>query len=106
MAIVFGLAAYGNAIAGLHLQTVVCDETGTAAEALREDGAIEQIDMYERKRTIRAEGNVVEGGDLSALTVGGSLTVDSVTYTIESVTLRSTAAGHRRCTVTGVAPIR
>lgn len=104
MAVVFGLAAYRNAIAGLQLQTVVCGETGTTAEAWNEDGSIAQIDIYACKRTIRAEGNVIEGSDLSALTVGAALTVDGVTYTIESVTLRSSAAGHRSCSVTGISP--
>lgn len=75
MSIVFGLASFKNAVAGLHLQTVTYGETASSAEAIDEDGNIEQIDMYGKKRTIQCEGNVVAEGDISALTVGGELTI-------------------------------
>ncbi len=103
--IVFGLATYKGAVTGLHLQSVTYTESGSTAEATGEDGNIEQIDMYAKKRTIQCEGNVTAAGDLSALTVGGTLTVDSKEYTIDSVTIKESVNGHKTCSVSGSAPI-
>ena len=105
MAIVFGLAEYKGAIAGVHLQTVNYSEQGSTAEAINEDGDVEQIDVYGAKRQIQAEGNVVENGDLSALTVGASLTVDSVEYKITDISIRTSVTGDQTISVSGVAPL-
>lgn len=105
MSIVFGLAEYKGAIAGVHLQTVNYSEQGSTAEAINEDGDVEQIDVYGAKRQIQAEGNVVEGSDLSALKVGAVLTVEGVEYKITDSTVRATGSGHKTISVTGVAPL-
>ena len=93
MSIVFGLASFKNAVAGLHLQSVTYSETASSAEAIDEDGNIEQIDMYGKKRTIQCEGNVVAEGDISALTVGGELTIGGKKYTIDNVSVRTGISG-------------
>lgn len=105
MAIVFGLATYKTAVAGLHLQSVTYGESASEAEALDEDGNIEQNDVYGKKKTIQCEGNVVAGGDISALTVGGTLTVDSVAYKINSVSVKEMVNGHKTASISGSAPM-
>ena len=103
--IVFGLATYKNAVAGLHLQTVTYGESASSAEATDEDGYIEQIDVYGKKRTIQCEGNVTVDANLSALTVGGTQTVDGKTYQIDSLSLRESVNGHKTASISGSAPM-
>lgn len=103
--IVFGLATYKNAVAGLHLQNVQYGETASTAEAIDEDGNIEQIDVYGKKRTVQAEGNVVSGGDLSALTVGGTVTIAGATYKIDKVDIKESVNGQKTCSFSGSAPM-
>ena len=103
--IVFGLAEYKNAFAGLHLQDVTYGESATTVEGVDEDGNIEQVDVHSKKRTINFNGNVVKGADLSALTVGGSLTVNNITYKIDSIQVKHSNTGHATCTGSGSAPM-
>lgn len=105
MSIVFGLASFKNAVTGLHLQTVTYGETASTAEAIAENGSIEQIDVYGKKRTIQCQGNVVEGGDISALTVGAKLTVGGKDYMIDSVSVTETVNGHKSASINGSAPM-
>ena len=105
MAVIFGLASFKSAVSGLHLQSVTYGETASSAEAIDEDGNIEQVDVYAKKRTIQCEGNVVESGDISALTVGGTLTVGGNTFTIDSVSVKESVNGHKTATISGSAPI-
>lgn len=105
MSIIFGLATFAKAVTGLRLQSVTYGETASTAEAMDENGAIEQIDIYGKKKTIQAEGNVVEGGDLKALTIGASLTVSGDTFIIDSVSIKETNTGHKTCSLSGVAPM-
>ena len=74
MGVVFGLASYKGAVTGLRLQRVTYGESASTAEALDEDGNIEQTDVYGKKKTIQCEGNVTDSG-VSSVTVGGTLTV-------------------------------
>ena len=85
MTIVFGLAKYKNAVAGLRIQSVTYGETASSAEAVDEDGNIEQTDVHSKKKTIQIEANIVEGADLSAITVGGELTAAGDVYKIDNV---------------------
>ena len=103
--IVFGLATYKGAVTGLRLQNVQYGETASTAEAINEDGNIEQIDVYAKKRTIQADGNVVSGGDISALTVGGAVTIGGVDYKIDKVDIKESVNGHKTCSFSGSAPI-
>lgn len=105
MAIVFGLASFKGVVTGLHLQSVTYGEAASEAEALDEDGNIEQNDVYGKKKTIQCEGNVVAAGDISALTVGGTLTVDSVAYKINSVSVKEMVNGHKTASISGSAPM-
>lgn len=105
MSITFGLASFKKAVAGLHLQTVTYGETASTAEAIDEDGNIEQIDMYGKKRTIQCEGNVVAEGDISALTVGAELTIGGKKYTIDSVSVKEGVNGHKTASISGSAPM-
>ena len=104
--IVFGLAEYKNAFAGLHLQDVTYGESATTVEGVDEDGNIEQVDVYAKKRTIQCEGNVVGDSDLSGLVVGADLTVAGNTYKIDSVSIKETVNGHKTATISGSAPIQ
>lgn len=106
MSIVFGLASWKSAVTGLRLQRVTYGEAASTAEALDEDGNIEQTDVYGKKKTIQCEGNVVADGDISALTVGGTLTVGGVTYTIDSVTVTESVNGHKTASINGSAPMK
>ena len=105
MSIVFGLAKFKEAVTGLHLQSVTHGETASSAEAIDEDGNIEQIDMYGKKRTIQCEGNVVSPESLTALTVGGKLTIDSKEYTIDNVSIKESVNGHKTVSISGSAPM-
>ena len=106
MSIVFGLSTYKGAVTGLHLQTVTYGESSSSAEAIDEDGNIEQVDVYAKKRTIQCEGNVVGDSDLSGLVVGADLTVAGNTYKIDSVSIKETVNGHKTATISGSAPIQ
>ena len=105
MAVTFGLASYKGAVSGLHLQTVTYGETASTAEAIDEDGNIEQVDVYAKKRTIQCEGNVDADGDISALTVGGDLSVGGNTFKIDSVSIKESVNGHKTVSISGSAPI-
>ena len=104
MATVFGLATYKGAIAALELQDVTYGESGSTNEPLTEDGDVEQISTYGAKVTIQANGNVKSGGDLSALVFGGTLTVDSIAYTITDVQIKESVTGSKTCSISGSAP--
>ena len=103
--IVFGLAEYKEAVAGLHLQDVTYGESGSTVEGIDEDDNIEQVDVHSRKRTINFNGNVEDGADLSALTVGADLSVSDVTYKIDSIQIKHTNTGHATCSGSGSAPM-
>lgn len=102
--VTFGLASYAGAVSGLHLQTVTYGETGSTAEAIAEDGSIEQVDIYAKKRTIQCEGNVV--GGTSALAVGGTLEVGGSTFTIDNLSIKESVNGYKTATISGSAPIK
>lgn len=103
--IVFGLATYKNAIQGLHLQSVSYSESSSTAEATDESGNIEQIDVFAKKRSIQCSGNVLADGDLSALTVGAELTVDGITYIIDTINVTEGVNAHKTASITASAPI-
>ena len=103
--IVFGLAEYKGAVSGVRLQSVTYGESASTAEAMDEDGYIEQTDVYGKKRTIQCEGNGVQGGNVAALTVGGKLTVSGVEYTLDSVQFRSGNNAHKTASISGSAPM-
>lgn len=104
MGIVFGLASYKGAVTGLRLQRVTYGESASTAEALDEDGNIEQTDVYGKKKTIQCEGNVVDGSAL-AVTVGGKLTVGGDNFTIDNVSITENVNGHKTASISGSAPM-
>ena len=104
MGIVFGLASYKGAVSGLRLQRVTYGESASTAEALDEEGNIEQTDVYGKKKTIQCEGNVVEGGPF-ALTVGGTLKVGSDNFKIDNVNITENVNGHKTASISGSAPM-
>lgn len=104
MGIVFGLASYKGAVTGLRLQRVTYGESASTAEALDEDGNIEQTDVYGKKKTIQCEGNVVDGSSF-ALTVGAKLTVGGDNFTIDNVSITENVNGHKTASISGSAPM-
>ena len=104
MGIVFGLASYKGAVTGLRLQRVTYGESASTAEALDEDGNIEQTDVYGKKKTIQCEGNVTDGSGL-AVTVGGTLTVGGDNFTIDNVSITESVNGHKTASISGSAPM-
>lgn len=104
MATIIGLVTYAGAVTGLEIQDVTYGETGSTIEPLTEAGNVDQIGVYGKKKTIAVNGNVKSGSDLSALTIGGTLTVDSVAYTITSVSVRESVTGAKSCSINGEAP--
>ena len=60
MTIVFGLAKYKNAVAGLRIQSVTYGETASTAEAVDEDGNIEQTDVHSKKRPSRSKQTLLK----------------------------------------------
>ena len=103
--IVFGIVSYKNAVAGVHLNSVQEGETGSTAEAVNEDGEVEQIDVHSKKRTVQAQGNIVSGADLSALTVGATVTFGGRSYRITSISKTEAANAHGTFSLNGEAPI-
>ncbi len=103
MAIKFGLATYKGIVAGLEIQTISIDDVCSEAEAMDEDGNITQIDQYGFKTTISGTGNIKSDVTL-ALSVGGTLTVDGKTFTINSVSKSISNTGHHSCNFAGTAP--
>ena len=101
----FGLAEYKDAVAGLRIQSFSSDEDASTADALDEDGNVEQIDVYGKKETVQGEGNIVVGSDLSALTVGGTITVDSKVYKITKVSKKHGVNQHATCSFTASRPL-
>ena len=106
MGIVFGLATYKNAVAGLRIQSVNYGEAASTAEAVDEDGNIEQTDVHSKKKTIQIEANIVEGADLSAITVGGELTAASEVYKIDNVSIKEANNAHKTASISGSCPIK
>ena len=102
--IIFGFAKYKGAVSGVRLQSVVYGESASTAEAMDEDGYIEQTDVYGKKKTIQCEGNVVDGSPL-AVTVGGTLTVGGDNFTIDNVSITENVNGHKTASISGSAPM-
>lgn len=102
--IVLGLATYKGAIAALELQDVTYGESGSTIEPLNEDGNVNNVGTYGAKVTIQANGNVKSGSDLSALTFGATLTVDSIAYKITDVQIKESVTGAKTCSISGSAP--
>ena len=100
----FGTAAYKNAVAGLIITSIKFGSNAQSAEAMDEEGNIIQVDMYGKKQTVNIEGTVSSGTTL-ALVAGGTLTIDSVAYTIESVEVTNTNTGHTNASITASAPV-
>ncbi len=101
---VIGLVTYKGAVAGLEIQDVTYGESGSTIAPLTEDGRIDRISIYGKKKTIAVNGNVKEGADMTAFTIGGTLTVDSVAYTITGVTIKESISGAKSCSIDGEAP--
>ena len=106
MSIVFGLAAYKGAVTGLRLQRVTYGETASTAEAMDEDGNIEQTDVYGKKKTLQCEGNVIEGNDFGNVKVGAELTVKGETFKIDNVSITESVNGHKTASISASAPIK
>ena len=100
----FGTAAFKGAVTGLIITSIKFGSNAQSAEAMDEDGNIIQVDMYGKKQTVNIEGTVSSGTTL-ALVAGADLTIDSVTYKIESVEVTSTNTGHTNASITASAPI-
>ena len=61
---VIGLVTYKGAVAGLEIQDVTYGESGSTIAPLTEDGRIDRISIYGKKKTIAVNGNVKEGADM------------------------------------------
>lgn len=101
--ITFGTASYKNAVTNLIITSIKKGESAQAAEAMDEDGTIVQIDYYGKKKTLQIEGTV-NGGSLTGLTAGGTLTIDGTDYKIESVEVTQTNSGHQNASISASAP--
>ena len=100
----FGTATYKNAVTGLIITSIKFGSSAQSAEAMDEEGNIIQVDMYGKKQTVQIEGTVSSGTTL-ALVAGGTITIDGVAYTIESVEVTSTNTGHTNASITASAPV-
>ena len=99
----FGTAAFKGAVTGLIITSIKFGSNAQSAEAMDEDGNIIQVDMYGKKQTVSIEGTV--SGSIAALVAGADLTINSVTYKIESVEVTHTNTGHTNASITASAPI-
>ena len=99
---VFGTAEYKNVCAGIYITSVKTDEGSQKAEVMDEEGNVVHQTRYGKNRTVTIDGTVK--GDITALTVGGTITVDGITYGIDSVSKTKTNTGHYTVSVTASAP--
>ena len=99
----FGLLKYKGQVAGIEILQLSFNETCSEAEALDEDGNIAQIDQYGKKRTIQGDGNLKSETDME-LEPGATLTVDGITYKLNSVTKTVSNTGHVKVSFAGSAP--
>ena len=102
--IVFGLAEDKNSVAGVHLQNLTFGEKASTADALNEDGEVEQVDVYAKKVTVQGDGNVVAGASL-AVKVGATLTIGEIDYVIDTCDKKFSATGHCSFSFSGSAPM-
>lgn len=100
--VTFGTAEYKNVCAGIYITNISFDEGSQKAEVMDEEGNIVQQDRYGCSRTITIDGTVK--GDIAALVVKGTLTVDNIAYTIDTVRKTKTNTGHYTVNVTASAP--
>ena len=100
--VTFGTAEYKNLSAGLYITSVKKDENSQKAQVMNEEGTVVQIDRYGKEKTIQIEATVK--GDISALVVGATLTVDNVDYIIDTVSTTKTNTGHHTASITASAP--
>lgn len=100
----FGTAAYKNAVSGVIITSIKQGGNGQTAEAMDEDGNIIQVNIYGKKHTLTIEGTLASG-TTSSLVPGGTITIDGVTYTIESSEVTSTNTGHTSISITASAPL-
>ena len=103
MGVYFGMAEYNGQVAGVEIQQLDFAESCSEAEALSESGEVMQIDQYAKKRTISGNGNLKNGSEF-ALAIGGELTIDGVTYKLNSVSKSYTNTGHVKVSFAGTAP--
>ena len=106
MSIVFGLAKYKGVAAGLRVQSVTYGESASTAEAVDEDGNIEQTDVHSKKKTIQIEANVTDEANMGAITVGGELVVNGDTYKIDNVSIKEANNAHKTVSISGSCPIK
>ena len=99
---VFGTAEYKSVCTGIYITSVKTDEGSQKAEVMDEEGNVVRQDRYGKNRTVTIDGTVK--GDISALTVGGTITVDGIAYGIDSVSKTKTNTGHYTVSVTASAP--
>ncbi len=95
-----GLAEYKGAIAGLMLQTVSRQETGSQNEPMDESGNINQFDFYGNKEILNFTGGALKGSNLSAIKRGATLTISNVAYKITGVTENISVTGSRTYQIT------
>ena len=100
----FGTAAFKGAVTGLIITSIKFGSNAQAAEAMDEEGNIIQVDMYGKKQTVQIEGTVSSGTTMS-LVAGGTITIDGVAYTIESVEVTNTNTGHTNASISASAPV-
>ena len=99
----FGLLKYKGQVAGVEIQQLTFNNTSSEVESLNEDGDIMQIDQYGRKRTIQGDGNLKSETDMK-LEPGAELTVDGITYKLNSVTKTVSNTGVVKISFAGSAP--
>lgn len=102
MATVIGLATYAGAVAGLELQDCTEGESASTVAPMKENGDIDTIGVYAKKKTINFNGNIT--GSSLAVSVGAELTVNGTSYTITSVQKKEAVGQPASCSGTGEAP--
>lgn len=100
--ITFGTAEFESACAGIYITSLKEGETSQSADVMDNSGNVVQTDRYGKKKTLQIEGTVK--GDIAAVTVGGTLTVNTTVYTIDSVDKTHTNTGHYTVSISASAP--
>ena len=88
-----------DTLTGYVVQGVTRKPTGTVREILGEDGAATTILISNKGKSLALELVVKQGTDATLLTMGDSVTVDSVIYCVVDVDLGKTVAEEQTVTL-------
>lgn len=100
--VAFGTAEYKGKWANLIITSIKKGTSSQKASQMDEDGNIIQMNRYGKEDTVQIEAGVK--GDISAIEVGGTITVDDKEYGVDSKETTKTNTGHYTVSIAASRP--